>query len=63
MVAATERLLRDAEPSPASREIRERLSLVVERLRSIDAFTLERARVEGAARTREDLRSWVLGGS
>ena len=63
MVAATERLLGDAEPSPASREIRERLSLVVERLRSIDASTLERARVEGAARTGEDLRSWVLGGS
>ena len=61
MVAATELLLGDAEPSPATREIRERLGLVAERLQSIDASALDRARAEGAARTREDLRSWVLG--
>jgi hypothetical protein len=61
MIAATELLLGDAEPSPATRKIRERLGLVAERLQSIDASALDRARAEGAARTREDLRSWVLG--
>ena len=63
MIATTELLLGDAEPSPATREIRERLGLVAERLQSIDAFALDPARAEGAARKREDLRSWVLGGS
>ena len=61
MVVATERLLADAEPSPATREIQERLGLVAERLRSIDASALDRAKAEGAACKREDLRSWVLG--
>jgi DNA-directed RNA polymerase sigma subunit (sigma70/sigma32) len=63
MVAATERLLGDAEPSSATRKIGERLGLVAERLRSIDASALERARPESATRPREELRSWVLGGS
>jgi predicted ATPase len=63
MIAATERLLGDAEPSSATREIGERLGLVAERLRSIDASALERARPESAKRPREELRAWVLGGS
>jgi hypothetical protein len=63
MVAATERLLENAEPSSATRETGERLALVAERLSSIDACALERARAESATRTPEELRSWVLGRS
>jgi len=61
--AHIQRLLGDAEPSSATREIGERLGLVAERLRSIDASALERARPESAKRPREELRAWVLGGS